>query len=279
MKMTFQTIKNYLLPTVTAVLALLLVLSYLFPNKVLDTYVMNLSTQTDTEQEITLPEGSVISYTMNTGKRPMRGIQPGIGIQGGVFTNGVLRYCVYKNGCSVPVSVNEYRLDQLSAAVRNALQALPEGADASVVDTPQYVYLPFENYEDCKGEILITFTYISNGDKPQRMVENGRAEAPVPVLFVNDVEKDGTVTQKDGAALQGSLIGYTVYTHNTYPLVYDLRILVFLFLAATAAAPLDRWRRGMKEGQKEGRQTGQGTAAKTDGEYKVQAEAKQGEMP
>lgn len=279
MKMTFQTIKNYLLPAVTAILALLLVLSYLFPNKVLDTYVMNLSTQSDTEQEITLPEGSVISYTMNTGKRPMRGIQPGIGIQGGVFTNGVLRYCVYKNGGFVPVSVNEYRLDQLSTAVRNALQALPEGADVSVVDMPQYVYLPFENYEDCKGEILITFTYISNGDKPQRMVEDGSGETPVPGLFINNVEKDGTVTQKDGAELQGSLIGYTVYTHNTYPLVYDLRILVFLFLAATAAAPLDRWRRGQKEGQKEGQRTGQGTAVQINEENKVQTEAKQEETP
>lgn len=234
---------SYILPVVTAGLALLLVLSYLFPNKVLDTYVMNISEEGDTEEAITLPEGSVISYTMNTGKRPLRGIQPSIGMQGGPLENAVLRYRVYKKGSDALLSDNEYRLKELSAAVLNTMQALPEGEAAQFAEAARYIYLPLNDYEKCKGEIRLEFTYESNGDEPQRLLGDGENGLISPYLMTNNVQKDGTAVKKDGVDIAGGLVGYTVYTHNTYPLVYDLRIMVFLFLAATAAAPLDRWRK------------------------------------
>lgn len=240
---------KFILPTVTVLLALLLILSYLIPNKVLDTYAMNISGEDDVEEAITLPEGSVISYTMNTGKRPLWGIQPGLSIQGYHFENAVLRYCVYKNRNNVLLSENEYSLQEISASVMTAMQTLPDDRKEQFADEPQYICLPFAEYEDCKGDIRIEFSYISNGDEPVRMQESQSEKEKAMCLMINSVQKDGSETKKDGEILKGSLTGYTVYTHNTYPLVYDLRILVFLLLAATAAAPLDRWRKGTADNQ------------------------------
>lgn len=197
--------KRMILPVITISLALLLVLSCLFPKQVIDTYKMNMDEEY-TEELLPLEEGSVISYTMNTGARPIKGIQPGIGRQGGSFNEGILRYRVYLTEGNLLVSDNQY--------------ALKEGEDL------QYVYLPFSEYEECIGDIRIDFTYESGGD-----------ENEAPALLINSFRKEATLTVKNGEELTGGLKGYSVYTHDTYPLVYDLRILLCIFLAACMTLP------------------------------------------
>lgn len=243
MKKLWKKIHNFILPMATVGLALLLVLSYLFPNKVLDTYQMNISAEGMIEETVALPEGSVVSYAMNTGQRPLRGIQPGLGLQGGLFSEGVLRYRVYRQGNDTPVSDNVYSLKEVSEGVRDHYFARTDTEAAeSLLYEPIYLYLPFDNYEDCKGEIRIEFTYESNGETVEYIGEADEGEGVgrtiVPCLFVNEVRREGTRTQQNDQTLAGGLTGYYVYTHNTYPLVYDLRILVFVGLAASAVTPV-----------------------------------------
>lgn len=72
--------------------------SLLFPNKVLDTYVINMSEE-EGDTEILLPLSHVaqrqVAYRVDTSERPMRGIQIGINKQGREITGSCLRYQVY----------------------------------------------------------------------------------------------------------------------------------------------------------------------------------------
>lgn len=200
--------KCMILPTITLGLALLLVLSYIFPKQVIDTYKMNMDEEY-AEELLALEEGSTISYTMNTGARPMKGIQPAISKQGGSFTDGILRYRVYLAQDDILVSDNAY--------------ALREGEDL------QYVFLPFSDFERCQGDIRIDFLY-----------ESGQDGNSAPAFLINSYRKEGTSTAVNGELLEGGLKGYSVYTHDTYPLVYDLKILICLFLAASMTVNFSR---------------------------------------
>lgn len=213
-----------ILPMITIGLALLLVLSYLFPNQVLDTYTMNLQEESE-ESLLKLEEGSSISYTMNTGNRPIRGIQPAISKQGGSFEAGLLRYEVYQLETNQLVSDNTYKIG--------------EGEEL------QYVYLPFLNFEECYGDICIVFTYESNGDTHA-----------IPALLVNDFVRENTVTEKNGQSVPGGLKGYYVYTHNTYPLVYDLKILFLLLIAMSMTCSYQKKKSEDRGGKKWIRKSG-----------------------
>lgn len=239
-------IRKYFLPIITAGLALLLVLSWLFPNRVLDTYEMNISASKEEERVIPLPEGSVLSYTLNTGNRPLRGIQPGVSLQGFRFAAGQLRCRVYREPSHELVSDNVYPLSELTAGMQANLDS---GMDASLSLESMYTYIPFADYEKCKGDIAIEFSYESMGEVPEAFLgvaapaEEGAApgeaamrKSAVPALLVNSVQKENTETRYNGENVDGGLCGYSIYTHNTYPLVYDLRLLICIFLAASVAA-------------------------------------------
>ena len=209
-------------------LALLLVFCCLFPNRVLDTYPMNISGEENTDEILPLSEGSVISYTMDTGTRPLRGIQPGISLQGGRFRTGVIRCSVFTEPGHIQVSDNNFALSGLTD---NVQQQIAGGAAEDIAFQPFYMYIPFQNYEKCKGKITVEFTYESNAEMPEPFFKAGMQHI-VPGLQSNDVKKEGTATAWDGKVMQGGLTGYYVYTHNTYPLVYDLRLLLCVFLAS-----------------------------------------------
>jgi hypothetical protein len=129
--------------------------------------------------------------------------------------------------------------------------AVAQGADE------QYVYLPFENYEQCIGTLRITFL----------LSQVSSAEDEYPALMANHRAVDGAVTTApvivtelsaadagEGAAAAGlekkknagaadsaetpdaadvSLKCSYIYTHETYPFLYDFRLLTFVFLAAS----------------------------------------------
>lgn len=204
----------YILPIITLLFLTGFIGSYLFPNTVLDTYVINM-TETDGDEEVMLPLSATapVIYEMNTGTLAMRGIQIGINKQGQALSGTTLVYRVYAgDNC---VSENRY--------------AVGSGDDL------QYVYLPFENQKDCIGKLKITF-----------QLENaGETDPVLPALMANHTEVKDTVTtpaqtdtdtQQTGVTAENvSLKCSYIYTHNTYPFLYDCRLLTFVFLAASMA--------------------------------------------
>ena len=204
----------YVLPIITLLFLTGFIGSYLFPNTVLDTYVINM-TETEGDEELLLPLSAAdpIIYEMNTGTLAMRGIQVGINKQGQALSGTTLMYRVYAEG--ICVSENRY--------------AVGSG------DNLQYVYLSFENQKDCVGKLKITF----------QLENEGETDPVLPALMANHTEVKDTVTtpaqaeselkqpaaQTENVSLKCSYI----YTHNTYPFLYDCRLLTFVFLAASMA--------------------------------------------
>ena len=196
----------WMLPVLTMSMIVLLAISYLVPKKVIDTYKTNITEEDgDNEYLIPLDLESTITYHMNTGSRPIMGIHIGVSKNGNVFQNETITCKVFLDQQQTPVSENVYSLNQ--------------GEDV------QYVYIPFENYESCIGDISITFNFDSSDQKAQSY----------PSILANGKEITNAYTQVNGDKIKGNIKNIYIYTHNTYPLVYDLRILVVLFAAASMA--------------------------------------------
>nr|MBQ8252269.1 hypothetical protein [Lachnospiraceae bacterium] len=182
--------------------------SYVFPNTVLDTFVINMEEEED-DTEVLLPLSlqEPIVYELNTNGLPMRGIQVGINKRGYAQETTNLVYCVYLG--EECISRNVY------------------GVAAG--DDLQYVYLPFENYEACVGDIKITF-----------LVESSEDPETYPALMANhaDISHGKTIASnrpEGEETTQVALKCNHIYTHNTYPFLYDCRLLTFVFLAASMA--------------------------------------------
>ena len=188
----------------TILLLVLLIVSFLIPKKVIDTYKVNTSEEEgDIEYLLSLESNQVITHQLNSEGRPMLGIQVALSKNGAVYEKSVLNYDVYSTNTQTLLSHNEYLLSQ--------------GEDL------QYIYLPFNNYESCLDEISISF-YYENKDAPS---------TAAPSLLANARELSTGKTLSDERMLKGNIKCMYVYSHDTYPLVYDLRILVLVFLAAS----------------------------------------------
>ncbi|MBE5870277.1 MAG: hypothetical protein E7294_03300 [Lachnospiraceae bacterium] len=181
--------------------------SLLLPDKVLDTYSVNMTEEEgDTEELLSLAEGNHVRYQMDTKGIPMKGIQVGINKQGREIS-GILHYDVYvmKDGNETLASSNVYDLS--------------EGYDL------QYVYLPYDGYEKCTGQLSIDF-----------YTQDNTAEVMSPALMANHTMTADTVTMSTAdPQFSGSLKGSYIYTHDTYPFLYDFRIMTCIFLAASMA--------------------------------------------
>ena len=197
--------------------------SYVFPNTVLDTFIINMEEEEeDTQVELPLSLHSDIVYEMNTNGLAMRGIQVGINKRGYAQESTVLSYWVYSG--DICVSRNVYNV--------------------SAGDDLQYVYLPFEQYEKCVGDLHIVF----------RLDSAGESEDGYPALMANHREIKNTKTVSDGKTEDEkgnlSLKCNYIYTHNTYPFLYDCRLLTFVCLAASMAVVYPQ--RKKKEEKNEG---------------------------
>ena len=127
----------------------------------------------------------------------------------------------------------------------NAYQ-VSQGADL------QYVYLPFSNYEYCKGKVEVRFFLDAaeeDADAYPALVAN-HAEIKEAAISVAQIETmTGEQMESDDKV---SLKCSHIYTHDTYPFLYDFRILTFVFLAAsmTVAYPAIG-KRNKDKGEKE----------------------------
>ncbi len=194
-----------LLPLMTLLLAILLLVSFVVPKMVIDTIKVNTTEEEgDVEYPLLLEEGTFLVHQMNTESRPLFGIQSALFKNGIQYEKSILHCDVYEANTEIRLSSNQYQLSQ--------------GEDL------QYIYIPFADYEACVGELEIRFWYENlDGEaaKPPSLLANGRVFNETRTFFA-------------GEELPGTIKCMYVHTHATYPLVYDLRILLVVFLAASA---------------------------------------------
>lgn len=231
--------------------------SYLFPNEVLDTYEVNMK-EAEGDQEFMIPfTGGIsdeIGYAMETDGRELKGIQIGISKGGASLSGANLVYRVYK----LPEDANLQELtpEQLNENLNDASIILENYYDLGNCMDGQYLYLPFDKNRStdetkrCSGKLYITFSYDSNGN----------TERVTPALFANHGIVKNAATYQAGEIVVDEIAGkqlpqmikhYYIYSHNTYPLLYDSRVLTFVFLAAsmTVAYPHGKGKGKKKEGR------------------------------
>lgn len=219
-----------ILPALTLFCFAGVLLSLLIPDTVLDTYEVNMTEEEGEECLLSLGDGDYVEYDMDTGERPLRGIQVGIN-KCGANLQGTLHYDVYR------LEGGETGRGEGSGISRNAY-SLAEGADL------QYVYLPFEHYKDCIGALRIRF-YVTDDTQPAALMANHNQTENTKTSYQHETDLAGAEELKQGLSLKCCYI----YTHNTYPFLYDFRILTCIFLAASMAVQYPKRRRGQKGGK------------------------------
>lgn len=225
--------------------------SYLFPNEVLDTYEVNMKEAEGDEEligELTGAEDE-IGYVMETDGRALKGVQIGISKNGASLDGTELVYRVYR----LP---DDFSMEELPEEMSGeGLESLLEQSyDLGTCLDGQYPYLPFDEEGLCSGKLYITFTFRTNGNE----------EGVMPGIFLNHGKVDKAATYIGGQQVTDVINGeemprmikhYYIYSHDTYPLLYDARVLTFVFLAASATVCYPRRhgkgpvsRRGEKKG-------------------------------
>lgn len=216
MKKNFH-MEQMILPILTLFCLTGFIGSLIFPKKVLDTYKINVTEEEgDTEYVIPLSGETPIFYEMNTAGQPMKGIQVGISKEGASQEGVFLRYQVYEHSTE--------KNQRLGSLLSDNLYEIASG------DEVQYVYLPYAQSELCKGDIIIRFTIES-----QEITETEREFKTPPALLANHTLIDNTLTRIGDEDLDGNIKTMYIYSHDTYPLLYDFRLMTFVFLAASMA--------------------------------------------
>lgn len=226
-----------ILPALTLFCFAGFLLSLLIPDTVLDTYEVNMKEEEGEECLLTLRDGEYVDYDMDTGAKPLRGIQVGIN-KCGADLQGTLHYDVYL--------LEEGKLGSAEGSRISGNQySLAEGADL------QYVYLPFEHYKDCIGVLRIKFYVTDVTEAPALMANHNQTENTKTSYWQDFIRyPDETVLAQAELPIQNlSLKCSYIYTHETYPFLYDFRILTCIFLAASMAVQYPK-RRGRQKGGK-----------------------------
>lgn len=218
--------------------------SYLFPNEVLDTYEVNMKeAEGDTEliRDLSGTEDEV-GYVMETDGRALKGIQIGISKKGGSLEGSELIYRVYRLKDDFSFE-EELPMEMTSEGLELILE---KSCDLGACLDGQYPYLPFDEDGLCKGKLYITFTYHANGS----------TEGIMPGIFMNHGKVDKAATYINGEQAvdvinngeEAEMIkNYYIYSHDTYPILYDSRVLTFVFLAASATVCYPRKKRREEE--------------------------------
>lgn len=172
-----------------------IVLSYVFPNESL--YSIDVNLEDGSDVKIPLPGGSFVEYQCNTGEKPMAGIQVFISKEGAEFTDGKIIYEVYQGDGLELLGTGEQLLKD--------------------IDDPQFVYLPFKGMKECDGDLIIKFYYTGS-------------ETTEPALIANQKELEEASTSVDGTLLSGNLKSSYIYANETHPLVFDLKVILAIFV-------------------------------------------------
>ncbi len=221
--------------------------SLIFPNHVLNTFIMNMD-QEEGDREVLLPLSyeKPLLYRIDTQGKALQGVQLGI----------------HKRGLSQEGQLLSYNVKVDGSVVSENVYSLSQGDDL------QYVYLPFQNPENCIGNPEVSFLLqtdpaagaaelpierraaltanFSTVDGTETILYDGAEIVEETKENSGDSEKDETISdstdeqrldrenadkidKNEKPALKGSHI----YSHDTYPFLYDARLLTFIFLAVS----------------------------------------------
>ena len=181
--------------------------SLIFPNRVLDTYVMNMQ-QEEGDREVLLPLSyeKPLLYRIDTQGRPMQGVQLGI----------------HKRGVSQEGQILSYNVKAGGTIVSENVYSLSQGDDL------QYVFLPFQNPDNCIGNLEVSFLLIKDAAA-------GKAELPEEqraALTANFAAVDGTETiLYEGAEIVEIRCRSIVILLFQHRVVHLLRLIKYLFLS------------------------------------------------
>lgn len=213
---------NIILPIITLLCFAGFVGSLFFPNKVLDTNKVNMQ-ESDEDFYIALKEADEsikVCYMMETEARPLQGVQVGISKNGKQLAGASLQYSVFvQNANSEDDEENE---DVWTEVSENIYDLGSQAYDF------QYAYLPFTNSKQCQGKVLIIFAYAPGN--------YGKSEDYVSLRFNHttvDKHASSIVRNSKEEEAGGELMVSCIYSHNTYPFLYDFRILSFVFMAVS----------------------------------------------
>lgn len=218
-----------LLPICTLLCFAGLIGSFLIPNKVLDTVVANMSESEDDKEEVIYftSESDEFAYVFTTEDRPLKGFQIGIDKRGQSLDGFTLSYRVYalSDGASEGSSTEnaDPKIPERGEMLYQGSYSLSECMDG------QYPYLPMEG-DALKGRVMVTFSIVL----PDSYVAID--PAGMPGVFVNHGSANDAVTYFNGEKAGYLLKTQYVYSHDTYPFLYDFRIMLFVFLAVSALA-------------------------------------------
>ena len=218
-----------LLPICTLLCFAGLIGSFLIPNKVLDTVVANMSESEDDKEEVIYftSESDEFAYVFTTEDRPLKGFQIGIDKRGQSLDGFTLSYRVYalSDGDSEGSSTEnaDPKIPERGEMLYQGSYSLSECMDG------QYPYLPMEG-DALKGRVMVTFSIVL----PDSYVAID--PAGMPGVFVNHGSANDAVTYFNGEKAGYLLKTQYVYSHDTFPFLYDFRIMLFVFLAVSALA-------------------------------------------
>ena len=218
-----------LLPICTLLCFAGLIGSFLIPNKVLDTVVANMSESEDDKEEVIYftSESDEFAYVFTTEDRPLKGFQIGIDKRGRGLDGFTLIYRVYalSDGASKGSSAEnaDPKIPERGEMLYQGSYSLSECMDG------QYPYLPMEG-DALKGRVMVTFSIVL----PDSYVAID--PAGMPGVFVNHGSANDAVTYFNGEKAGYLLKTQYVYSHDTFPFLYDFRIMLFVFLAVSALA-------------------------------------------
>ncbi len=211
--------KNYIwLPMITLFCLAGFIGSYLVPNRVLDTYLVNVTE--DTKEEVStafLEKDKYLCYEFSTNNvgnltDQFEGIQVWVDKNGQSFETGTLLYDVYLR--NEEESAADYLKREPISKNQYSLQTVSDGQD---------VFLPVLQASECKGMLAIVFSYVDSSGNYDK----------VPGLLMNQQLNTKNSTRYAGEEEQGALKAKYVYARDSYPFLYDFRILTFVFLAVT----------------------------------------------
>jgi hypothetical protein len=172
-----------------------IVFSYVFPKE--KPYGIDVNIEEGSEFNIPLTKGEVVEYKCNTGTKPMAGIQLYVSKQGAEFTDGKIKYEVYNSDGTKLLSSGEQLLKDISDV--------------------QFVYFEFGNKKECNGDLVIKFSFEGS-------------ETTVPALIANKKVVEDASTSVNGSLITGNIKSSYIYVVYTHPLVFDLKVMLAIFV-------------------------------------------------
>ena len=196
-----------------ALAALVFVCSSLFPKTVYDIeeYHVRL-TEGEQERDIVLTPDTTVLFSLSVGNRDVCGIQPCVDWGAESCPGGML---------CVDVWIVSEEGEQRYAGAGNA----PLNADLR----RSYTYVALSQEEELSGELVFAIRYAP-----------AEGEETYPALAATDRDLEDCLTVVNGESYDGDLLLYYASERDTYPLLFDAKLVCLLLVCVALTMDGDR---------------------------------------